>query len=102
MKLALVTLALAIAVGVTMGLTYAALNRSFNLPIEATVTVKIASPGDAADVNQDGVVDVADLIIVTRNINMSPLTDTRADVDKDGIVGILDLAFVARFFDRLQ
>ena len=95
-------LALAMAVGTTIGITYAALDRSFNLPIEATVTVTIASPGEAADVNQDGVVDGVDLMIVMRNINASPLTDIRADVVQDGMIDIRDLAFVARFFDPLQ
>ena len=103
-KTTLVTLGLMMsAVGIAAGLAYAAVNnKEFDVPIQATVTVKIASAAEAADVNGDGQVDGKDLKIVSRNLNTTvPPGDERADVDKSGRVGVRDLAFVARFFKQL-
>ena len=95
----IVTPKIVIALGVLVvllagGMAYAGLDREFNLPIQATVTVKIESPAEAADVNGDGKVDGADLRIVALNIGMVVPGDARADVDNNGVVNILDLAFV--------
>ena len=103
-KTTLVTLVLMMsAVGIAAGLAYAAVNnKEFDVPIQATVTVKIASAAEAADVNGDGQVDGKDLKIVSRNLHTTvPPGDERADVDKSGRVGVRDLAFVARFFKQL-
>ncbi len=88
----------AVAVGLvlTAGLAYGALvNRQFDLPITATVTVKSAFA--AADVNDDGRVDEVDLKLVARNLGISPPADIGADVDGNLVVDVYDLAFVARY-----
>ena len=98
----ILSLKVAIASGVFLvmlagGLAYAGLDREFDLPIQATVNVKIVSPAEAADVNGDGKVDGVDLRIVARNLGMTVVEDVRVDVDKNGVVNVLDLAFVGRF-----
>ena len=100
-KTTLVALALAAIVGATVGLVYATKGQEFDLPINATVTIKMANPAEDADVNDDGKVDGVDLSIVTRNLNTSPPGDNRADVDSNGVVNIRDLAYVARYFGQL-
>jgi hypothetical protein len=48
------------------------------------------------DLNGDGVVDVFDLVIVSRAYNPSqPVSDPRADVNRDGVVNLYDLVLVA-------
>ena len=94
-RAAVLTIGLGIALGVTFGLAYAALHREFSLPIQATVTVNVASPEDTADLGGNGVVNGADLIMVISNFN------TGGDVDQNGTVNIFDLAFLARYFSPL-
>ena len=92
-KIILVTLAVAVAAGATIGVAFAAINREFDLPIVATVTVQIVSGGD---VNGDGKVDSEDLEIVVAALGTSPPSDPRADVNGDNVVDIYDLAEVAQ------
>ena len=47
------------------------------------------------DVNQDGIVNVLDIILVGQNLGQKPPSNPRTDVNKDGQVNILDLVFVA-------
>ena len=54
-----------------------------------------ALPPLSPDVNNDGVVDMADVLMVARALGQSPVLDRRADVVKDGVVDILDLSWVA-------
>ena len=57
-------LALAVVIGIALGSAYAAIDRQIELPIRATVTVNAVLAPGTADVNDDGVVDSADLLIV--------------------------------------
>ena len=47
------------------------------------------------DVNQDGSVNVLDIILVAQNLGQKQPSNPRVDVNKDGQVNILDLVFVA-------
>ena len=48
------------------------------------------------DVNEDGVVNVLDLVMVAQHIGTEKLSDPRVDVNEDGFVNILDLVIVAQ------
>ena len=48
------------------------------------------------DINQDGQVNVLDLIIVAQNIGKSTAEVPRADINNDGIINILDLIAVSQ------
>lgn len=53
------------------------------------------------DVNEDGVVDVNDLILVGQYLNkLVPLNYPRTDVNMDGQVNILDISIVAQHFGK--
>ena len=49
----------------------------------------------SGDVNQDGIVNVLDIILVAQNLGQKPPSHPRVDVNKDGQVNILDLVLVA-------
>ena len=50
----------------------------------------------SADVNEDGVVDLSDLVFVAKHIGESPLTDARADANGDGKVDIDDMIWIIK------
>jgi len=50
------------------------------------------------DVNQDGIVDILDLVAVGREFGNSPPQNPRVDVNADCIVDILDLVIVGQHF----
>ncbi|MDE0426126.1 MAG: leucine-rich repeat domain-containing protein [Candidatus Poribacteria bacterium] len=52
-----------------------------------------------ADVNEDGIVSILDLIFVARDFERNKPTNPRSDVNGDGRVNILDLNFVASNID---
>ena len=52
------------------------------------------------DVNEDGVVNVLDLIMVAQYISREKPSNPRVDVNADGVVNILDLVVVANAFDQ--
>jgi len=55
----------------------------------------------AWDVNQDGVVDIIDVVIVTLaygSTPQSPKWDPRADIDKNGVVDIVDMATISAHY----
>lgn len=47
------------------------------------------------DVNQDGTVNILDLVLVGQNLGRNPSSNPRADINNDGQVNILDLVLVA-------
>ena len=49
----------------------------------------------SGDVNQDGIVNILDIILVAQNLGQKPPSNPRVDVNKDGQVNILDLVSVA-------
>ena len=55
-------------------------------------------PPATADVNNDGSVNVLDLILITSNLDTKG-SNLAADVNRDGVVSILDLVLVAGMFD---
>ncbi len=52
----------------------------------------------AWDVDENGVVNILDLVIVSQNFGLSPPTNPRADVTGDRHVNILDLVLIAQHF----
>ncbi|MCE2393261.1 T9SS type A sorting domain-containing protein [Candidatus Poribacteria bacterium] len=56
------------------------------------------APPIIADVNNDGVVNVLDLILIASNFGQSRQND--ADVNRDGVVSILDLVLAAGMFEE--
>ncbi len=50
------------------------------------------------DINNDGVVDIRDLILVSNSFGMETPEHPKADVNKDGNVDIIDLLYVASHF----
>lgn len=50
------------------------------------------------DANQDGVVDILDLVLVGKHFGENPPTDLRADINRDGTVDIGDLVLVGKHF----
>ena len=57
------------------------------------ITAKGVEPN--GDVNQDGTVNILDIILVAQNLGQKQPSNPRVDVNKDGQVNILDLVFVA-------
>ena len=50
------------------------------------------------DVNQDGVVNILDLIVVVKHFGETPPTEARVDVNNDNTVNILDLIAISNLF----
>ena len=50
------------------------------------------------DINNDGIVDIQDLILVAKNFDVASIEHLKADVNKDGHVDIIDLLLVAAHF----
>ena len=47
------------------------------------------------DINNDGIVDIRDLVLISNNFGVATPTPPKVDVNKDGQVNILDLLLVA-------
>ena len=78
------------------------LSRCLPLGIEGTVTFyaisDTESPPITADVNNDGSVNILDLILIASDLGNTG-TNLAADVSGDGVVNILDLILVAGMFE---
>ena len=53
-----------------------------------------------ADINEDGIVSILDLIFVARDFERNKPSNPRTDVNGDGRINILDLSLVARSMDK--
>ena len=49
----------------------------------------------SGDVNQDGVINVLDIVLVGQNLGQKSPSNPRADVNRDGQINVLDLVLVA-------
>lgn len=58
----------------------------------------VYTPLPAWDVNEDGTIDILDLILVAQNFGQVAAGGPRTDVDQSGSVDILDLIIVAQHF----
>ena len=56
------------------------------------------APPTIADVNNDGSVNILDLVVITSNLDTKG-TNLAADVNRDEVVSILDLVLAASMFD---
>ena len=79
----------------TVRLSNTLLTNSTGIPdVPQTIIAEITEPpARPEDVNEDGVVDVSDLVLVANNFGKHG--DNAADVNGDGVVNIIDLALVA-------
>ncbi|MDE0314067.1 MAG: von Willebrand factor type A domain-containing protein [Candidatus Poribacteria bacterium] len=74
---------------------------AMSLPVMTVDGIVAPAPLLAADVNQDGTVNILDLTQVAKNFGISPIDNPRADVNGDGTVNILDLVHVAQYFGEI-
>lgn len=61
------------------------------------VSIPLALPWD---INNDGIVDMQDLLVVSESFQRVPVDNPRADLNKDGVVNIIDLLIVAAHIDE--
>lgn len=69
-----------------------------NVPVNQVLGI-VESEGQkslSADVNEDGAVDLSDLVFVAKHIGESPPTDARADVNNDGKVNVDDMIWIIK------
>ena len=66
----------------------------------ADLLITAEEPEPNGDVNQDGIVNVLDMIVVAQNFGHEPPSDSRADVNQDGVVNLFDLVFVAEHLSQ--
>lgn len=67
----------------------------FDLTLPATVSIRGIPRWD---VNQDTVIDIADLVIVGRDFGSKPPINPATDVNEDGMVNIIDLVLIGKHF----
>ncbi len=64
--------------------------------LEITIIVAGKSTSPAWDINQDGQVNILDLILVAQNLGADAPINPRADVNGDGTINVLDLILVSQ------
>lgn len=77
---------------------------SFGFDVEAVYTLNAPINREKIptyDVNEDGQINILDLILVGQNLGKSPPTHARADVTGDGRVNISDLVMVANHLGEI-
>ena len=60
----------------------------------------LPTAGLSQDIDEDGVVNQADLTILMTNYGVSPLNNPRADLNGDGIVNAVDYAYLLDAFGQ--
>jgi hypothetical protein len=68
-------------------------------PSEADAITTVTTP--RWDVNQDGEINLLDLVLVARSFGEQPPSDENADVNEDGKVDIFDLVLVEKHFGEM-
>ncbi|MYK23111.1 hypothetical protein F4054_12750 [Candidatus Poribacteria bacterium] len=70
--------------------------------VEANQVLRIVEealqPVTRGDINQDGVVNILDFVLVAEHFGERPPTNAAVDVNNDGIVNILDLVAISNLF----
>ena len=56
------------------------------------------SPSLPSDINEDGVINILDLVAVANDFGKSVTKESRTDINLDGVINILDLTRVATYF----
>ncbi len=74
---------------------------AMSIPVTTVDGMVVITSLLAADVNQDGMVDILDLTLVANNFGIHPITNPRTDVNGDGNINILDLVLVAQYFGEV-
>ena len=64
--------------------------------LDGEIYLKTAEVSNPADVNEDGVINVLDMVLVARHVGESVPPNSKIDINADGIVNILDLILVAQ------
>jgi WD40 repeat protein len=67
---------------------------------EETINTGASFTENNCDVNMDGVVNILDLVIVSKSFGKSTQDNAKADVNKDGVVDILDLNIVSQHLGK--
>jgi len=71
--------------------------------VNNTITIEVKNAHPRYDVDDNGIVDIADLVIIGQNFNQvvtSPYP--RYDVTMDGIVDIADITIVCQHFGEIK
>ena len=82
--------------GIVQKLTDVSVNQVLHVIEEG---VQTSLPGD---VNQDGQVDILDLLVVVVHFGENPPTDARVDTNKDGQVNLDDLVWIIEIIEENQ
>ena len=64
--------------------------------LDGEIYLKTAEVSNLADVNEDGVINVLDMVLVARHFGESVPPNSEIDINADGIVNILDLILVSQ------
>ena len=83
------------------GVYYIAVGNFEATPVDFTLVATVSTEADQFppwDVNEDGIVDIFDLVAVGGQFGQPVLTNPRADVNGDGVVDILDFVLVSNHF----
>src|SRR5690606_38584400 len=66
--------------------------------LRVTISEKAETDVQKADINQDGIVNVFDFLILSNNFLKTNPDNPRADMNKDGIVNVFDFVILSNNF----